>query len=240
MRDRLLLLALGAFLPALTLAQTPDWPKINDEAMRHFQALVQIDSTDPPGNETKVAEYVKGVRERHRKEDQAILRGYRALAKGHTVIDLPHVISLGGVFEDNGLPRLAVATSSHIDVHVSRTPDGRVSFLPDSRHRVNDRRMKDCFRLPEATLPERRRDTVPPNPVRRWDHPWDGDYRALVPHVPPSLLPAFELSGYATLFEVDKWERDPKVPAVSTNWCDQTGAPAPASLANSALNMRLR
>ena len=29
--------------------------------MRHFQALVQIDSTDPPGNETKVVEYVKKV-----------------------------------------------------------------------------------------------------------------------------------------------------------------------------------
>jgi len=27
--------------------------------MRHFQALVQIDSSDPPGNETHVAEYVK-------------------------------------------------------------------------------------------------------------------------------------------------------------------------------------
>ena len=29
--------------------------------MRHFQALVRIDSTDPPGNETKVVEYVKKV-----------------------------------------------------------------------------------------------------------------------------------------------------------------------------------
>jgi acetylornithine deacetylase/succinyl-diaminopimelate desuccinylase-like protein len=44
-------------------AQTPDWSKINDEAMRHFQALVQIDSSDPPGNETRVAEYVKKVLE---------------------------------------------------------------------------------------------------------------------------------------------------------------------------------
>src|SRR5580700_10018644 len=44
-------------------AQTPDWSKINDEAMRHFQALVQIDSTDPPGNETNVVEYVKKVLE---------------------------------------------------------------------------------------------------------------------------------------------------------------------------------
>jgi len=40
-------------------AQAPDWSKINDEAMRYFQALVQIDSSDPPGNETRVAEYVK-------------------------------------------------------------------------------------------------------------------------------------------------------------------------------------
>src|SRR5277367_3564189 len=52
------LLAVG-LLPAG--AQTPDWSKINDEAMRYFQALVQIDSTDPPGNETRVVEYVKKV-----------------------------------------------------------------------------------------------------------------------------------------------------------------------------------
>jgi acetylornithine deacetylase/succinyl-diaminopimelate desuccinylase-like protein len=44
-------------LPGWT--QTPDWSKINIEAMRHFQALVEIDSSDPPGNETRVAEYVK-------------------------------------------------------------------------------------------------------------------------------------------------------------------------------------
>src|SRR5262249_17684126 len=31
------------------------------EAMRHLQALVQIDSTNPPGNETRVVEYVKKV-----------------------------------------------------------------------------------------------------------------------------------------------------------------------------------
>ncbi len=49
-------------LPAL--AQSPDWPKVNDEALRHFQALIQIDTTDPPGNETRVVDYVKGVLER--------------------------------------------------------------------------------------------------------------------------------------------------------------------------------
>ncbi|MDQ2947285.1 MAG: M20/M25/M40 family metallo-hydrolase [Acidobacteriota bacterium] len=42
-------------------AQTPDWAKVNDEAMRHFQALVQIDSTDPPGNETRVVDYIRKI-----------------------------------------------------------------------------------------------------------------------------------------------------------------------------------
>jgi acetylornithine deacetylase/succinyl-diaminopimelate desuccinylase-like protein len=50
-----LLLALSAS------AQKIDWTKINEETLKHYSALVQIDSTDPPGNETKVIEYVKKV-----------------------------------------------------------------------------------------------------------------------------------------------------------------------------------
>src|SRR3954449_11076019 len=42
-------------------AQTPDWTKVNQEAMRHYQAVLQIDSTDPPGNESRVVDYVKKV-----------------------------------------------------------------------------------------------------------------------------------------------------------------------------------
>jgi acetylornithine deacetylase/succinyl-diaminopimelate desuccinylase-like protein len=57
MRNLFVFAFLAVALPAG--AQAPDWSKVNDEAMRHFQALVQIDSTDPPGNETRVAEYVK-------------------------------------------------------------------------------------------------------------------------------------------------------------------------------------
>jgi acetylornithine deacetylase/succinyl-diaminopimelate desuccinylase-like protein len=58
---RLPILCLAA--AGLAFAQTPDWSKIDEEAMRHYQALVRIDSTDPPGNETQVAEYVKKVLE---------------------------------------------------------------------------------------------------------------------------------------------------------------------------------
>jgi acetylornithine deacetylase/succinyl-diaminopimelate desuccinylase-like protein len=55
------------FLPFLLCAaagaQSLDWRAINEETLRHYTALVQMDSTDPPGNETKVAEYVKKVLE---------------------------------------------------------------------------------------------------------------------------------------------------------------------------------
>src|SRR3984893_11096457 len=61
MRSVLTFTLLGTSLPVL--CQTPDWSKVNPEAMRHFQALVQIDTTDPPGNETRVVEYVKKVLE---------------------------------------------------------------------------------------------------------------------------------------------------------------------------------
>ena len=40
------------------------WDKVANETLEHFQALVRIDTTNPPGNETQAAEYVKGALER--------------------------------------------------------------------------------------------------------------------------------------------------------------------------------
>ncbi len=52
----LVLLAAGS-LPA---QRTP----LAEEALRHFTALIQIDSSNPPGNETRVAAYLKSVCDR--------------------------------------------------------------------------------------------------------------------------------------------------------------------------------
>ncbi len=51
----------AVLLAALAYAQSPDWPKVNEEAMRHFQAVLQIDSST--GNETRVVDYIKKVLE---------------------------------------------------------------------------------------------------------------------------------------------------------------------------------
>jgi acetylornithine deacetylase/succinyl-diaminopimelate desuccinylase-like protein len=51
-----------ALLPLLALAapsQTPDWNAVNAETLKHFTAAVQMDTQNPPGNETKLVEYVR-------------------------------------------------------------------------------------------------------------------------------------------------------------------------------------
>jgi len=49
------------------IAQSPgtaDWPSIERETLEHFQAVLRMDTSDPPGNERAAAEYLKQVLER--------------------------------------------------------------------------------------------------------------------------------------------------------------------------------
>jgi acetylornithine deacetylase/succinyl-diaminopimelate desuccinylase-like protein len=63
--------ALLFLLAALTSAGTrplqgnsqPDWARLEAETLRHFQELVRIDTSDPPGNEAPAADYLKRVLE---------------------------------------------------------------------------------------------------------------------------------------------------------------------------------
>ncbi len=56
------------FLLALALAsplaaQTLDWNAIDAETLRYYTALVKMDTSNPPGNETAAAKYVAGILE---------------------------------------------------------------------------------------------------------------------------------------------------------------------------------
>jgi acetylornithine deacetylase/succinyl-diaminopimelate desuccinylase-like protein len=55
-----------ALLPgAAAFAVEPgDWDEIATESLAHFKAMVQLDSSNPPGNESRVANYLRGVFER--------------------------------------------------------------------------------------------------------------------------------------------------------------------------------
>lgn len=51
-------------LPTVTAqAVQPDWTKVDEETMRHFQALIRMDTSDPPGNEAPAVAYLKEVLE---------------------------------------------------------------------------------------------------------------------------------------------------------------------------------
>mgnify|MGYP001792061446 CR=1 FL=1 len=57
--------ALLAFC-ASAQAQAVDWSKANPELLRHYQALIRIDTTDPPGDESHAVEYLQKVVEAER------------------------------------------------------------------------------------------------------------------------------------------------------------------------------
>src|SRR5260221_3753517 len=60
-------LGLAAAAAALVSAQTakePDWKALEDETMRHYQAVLRLDTRTRPGNEHVVVDYVKGVLEK--------------------------------------------------------------------------------------------------------------------------------------------------------------------------------
>ena len=60
-----LALALAALLSSTGFAQTPgvDWDKQRTETLAHYRALVRIDTSNPPGNESLAVDYLKRVLE---------------------------------------------------------------------------------------------------------------------------------------------------------------------------------
>jgi acetylornithine deacetylase/succinyl-diaminopimelate desuccinylase-like protein len=96
----LLLLSVAASRPAGQTQAQPDWTALEAETLRHFQALVRMDTSDPPGNEKPAADYIQQVLEKegipvqvlaiegHRPNIVARLKGSGArrplLIMGHT------------------------------------------------------------------------------------------------------------------------------------------------------------
>src|SRR5262245_49833517 len=50
--------------PQAATPRAPDWPQVETETLQHFQALLRLDTSNPPGNETRAVEYLKQVLEK--------------------------------------------------------------------------------------------------------------------------------------------------------------------------------
>jgi acetylornithine deacetylase/succinyl-diaminopimelate desuccinylase-like protein len=67
MRKRVLLSCAVCLIAAGVAAQSrsqPDWTALEGETMRHYQALLRLDTRNPPGNERIVVDYLAGVLKR--------------------------------------------------------------------------------------------------------------------------------------------------------------------------------
>src|SRR5215831_15452367 len=53
--------SVALMLVGLLRAQAPDFSAAQTEAVKFLGELVKIDTSNPPGNETRAAEYIKGV-----------------------------------------------------------------------------------------------------------------------------------------------------------------------------------
>lgn len=123
-------------------------------------------------------------------EDEALLRGYRALARGKRVISLVQAMTQAGV-DAAGWPRLGIARADQIEVscHVPGPGSNTFTFGPT---RGWDGRTADS-KVHEVRIP---------HPVVQ-GRPWRAEHD--VPRVPAPLRPAADLSNYQILFEATSW-----------------------------------
>src|SRR3954469_19652939 len=66
MPARTWIVALAAFISLTLKAQSPappDWPRLEAETLTHFQALLRLDTSNPPGHEKLAVDYLKQVLE---------------------------------------------------------------------------------------------------------------------------------------------------------------------------------
>lgn len=128
--------------------------------------------------------------------DGELMRGYKALSEGKTLISLLDAIQKGGV-DDTGRPRLAIARADEPAISFNRTLDGALEYWPEaaSRATANDR----VFRFPAGTLE--------PTEVGGWERsslwrtwrPWT----ASLPFIPPRFRPPLSMTNYHLLWEAE-------------------------------------
>lgn len=151
-----------------------------------------------PRHEARLAflDYRRALQQRHNDEDEAIMRGYRAMAAGHQLLNLREAITAGGQ-DELGCPRLAVMRADLQWCYLGRGANGDVTFQP--QRYIDGRRSRGVYRFPAATLPPREWREI------------HNDRRAIVPTIPPQFRPTHSLVNYELLWEAT-WEKVPRPP----------------------------
>ena len=125
--------------------------------------------------------------------DGELMRGYKTLAEGKTLISLTDAIEKGGL-DASGRPNLAVARADEPDIQMRIMGDGEVRFRSWRHPRSADHN----FNLPAGHLP------APPRLHNEtWREAWFGEWQAATPFIPPQYRPPLKLDNYHLLWEAE-------------------------------------
>src|SRR5688500_517110 len=166
---------------------------------------MQIDLISMPRHEARAAflEYKKSVRDRHTEEDLAVMRGYRAIARGSALLDLRSALTAAG--QDAQLrPKIAITRADYKWCWFTWVNGGRrARFVGTHNDDVWEQGGKSYA---NNTV------TVPPHvlqpPEGNGSSPHWRSSRALVPYIPPAVRPKHALSNYHILWEAE-WQPVP-------------------------------
>lgn len=140
-------------------------------------------------------DYQQAVRQTNRKEDVALMHGFKALSKGQTLIDVHAAMKFAGLNEKKQ-PRLAIcrADATHCWCNIRSSGWAEFVMLDTWRRVRNDQRVV----MPDGTFP--REAATSGNKLR-----------AVVPSIPPRLRPKIAYSNLHILWEAE-WESVPTDP----------------------------
>jgi hypothetical protein len=154
---------------------------------------------------TAFLDYRRAVRARHDDEDQAIMRGYKALAEGRQLLRLGETIRAGGFDERHSMPRLAIcrADAPRVGARLEPGDGGTVTYLYPGTSAWQQR---------VARGKRIKVDHVIPDHVKTVEY--RGMHQAIVPIIPPALRPKVALSNFHILWEADWKLLPPRDPAL--------------------------
>lgn len=168
----------------------------------------------------RLRHYQDQVREDRTVEDEAIMAGYRAAARGLPVISLPRAIGSGGFFEggDCLLPRMAIAradaTQCWVETHqpyIRPTGYGgtnAITFLNEEPRRWGASNLTAIVGRAHVRVGLAPDEVGPqPPPTRNRTRG-----QTVVPIIPPNLRPRpRRLRLFHILWEVERWDPTPPV-----------------------------